>query len=204
MTGCLAHYLTDWTDWLTGLAASLTDWLTDWLTEWLPGWLTNLLTDWLTNWLTDWPTDWLTGWLAGLTDRMTDWLTDRLTDWLTDWLSGAKSFGRWQLLSWTRNSHHLWNLKAHHRVHKSSPLDPVLSQFNSAPNSLKSTLILSYGEVSHHFSSGFPTRILYNFVISPWGRRVKLTTQLHLVQRSKNEWRYTSTPPTCLHGVLLS
>jgi hypothetical protein len=29
--------------------------------------------------------------------------------------------------------------------------------------------------------------ILLNFV--------KLTTHLHLVQRSKNEWSYTSTPP---------
>jgi hypothetical protein len=33
---------------------------------------------------------------------------------------------------------------------------------------------------------------------------VKLTTHFHLVQRSKNEWSYTSTPPTRLHGVVLS
>jgi hypothetical protein len=33
---------------------------------------------------------------------------------------------------------------------------------------------------------------------------VKLTTHLHLVPRSKNEWRYTSTPPIRLHGVVLS
>jgi hypothetical protein len=36
------------------------------------------------------------------------------------------------------------------------------------------------------------------------GRDVKLTTHLHLVQRSKNEWSYTSTPPLHLHGVVLS
>jgi len=31
---------------------------------------------------------------------------------------------------------------------------------------------------------------------------VKLTTHLHLVPRSKNEWSYTSsTPPIRLHGV---
>jgi hypothetical protein len=41
----------------------------------------------------------------------------------------------------------------------------------------------------------------------PWGyssRGVKLTTHLHLVPRSKNEWSYTSTPPILLHGVVLS
>jgi hypothetical protein len=36
------------------------------------------------------------------------------------------------------------------------------------------------------------------------GRGVKLTTHLPLVPRSKNEWSYTSTPPICLHGVVLS
>jgi hypothetical protein len=41
----------------------------------------------------------------------------------------------------------------------------------------------------------------------PWGQRdrgVKLTTQLHLVPRSKNEWSYTFTPPIRFHGVVLS
>jgi hypothetical protein len=33
---------------------------------------------------------------------------------------------------------------------------------------------------------------------------VKLTTYLHLVPRSKNEWSYASTPPMRLHGVVLS
>jgi hypothetical protein len=40
----------------------------------------------------------------------------------------------------------------------------------------------------------------------PWGwrdRGVKLTTHLHLVPRSKNEWSYTSTPQIRLHGVVL-
>jgi hypothetical protein len=32
---------------------------------------------------------------------------------------------------------------------------------------------------------------------------VKLTTHLHLVPRSKNEWNYTSTPSIRLHGVVL-
>jgi hypothetical protein len=34
-------------------------------------------------------------------------------------------------------------------------------------------------------------------------RDVKLTTHLHLVPRSKNEWSYTSTPPIHLYGVVL-
>jgi hypothetical protein len=32
----------------------------------------------------------------------------------------------------------------------------------------------------------------------------KLTTHLHLVPRSNNEWSYTSTPLIRLHGVVLS
>jgi hypothetical protein len=31
----------------------------------------------------------------------------------------------------------------------------------------------------------------------------ELTTDLHLVPRSKNAWSYTSTPPTPLHGAVL-
>jgi hypothetical protein len=40
-----------------------------------------------------------------------------------------------------------------------------------------------------------------------WGkseRGVKLTTDLHLVPRSKNAWSCTSTLPIRLHGVMLS
>jgi len=39
----------------------------------------------------------------------------------------------------------------------------------------------------------------------PWGyigRGVKLTAHIHLVPRSKNAWRYTSTLPIRLHGVV--
>jgi hypothetical protein len=32
---------------------------------------------------------------------------------------------------------------------------------------------------------------------------VNLTTHLHLVPRSKNAWRYNSTPAIRLHGVVL-
>jgi hypothetical protein len=41
----------------------------------------------------------------------------------------------------------------------------------------------------------------------PWGKSgqgVKLTTHLHLVPRSMNEWSYNFTSPICLHGVVLS
>jgi hypothetical protein len=33
---------------------------------------------------------------------------------------------------------------------------------------------------------------------------VTLSTHLHLVPRSKNEWSYTFTPPIRLHGVMLN
>jgi len=36
------------------------------------------------------------------------------------------------------------------------------------------------------------------------GRGTKLTTHLHLVARSKNEWSCTFTPSVRLHGVVLS
>jgi hypothetical protein len=37
-----------------------------------------------------------------------------------------------------------------------------------------------------------------------WLGGVKLTTHLHLVPRSKNEWSYTSTAPIRHHVVVLS
>jgi hypothetical protein len=54
-----------------------------------------------------------------------------------------------------------------------------------------------------------PRSLLYNGYkrLFHWGQRgrgVKLTTHLHLVPRSKNAWRYTSTPPIRLHYVVLS
>jgi hypothetical protein len=55
---------------------------------------------------------------------------------------------------------------------------------------------------------GLPTLVSNGYQgLFPWGlsgRGVKLTSHLHLVQRSKNEWSYTSTPPIRLHGVVLS
>jgi len=39
---------------------------------------------------------------------------------------------------------------------------------------------------------------------NPFIERKKLTTQLHLVLRSKNEWSYTSTHPIRPHGVVHS
>jgi hypothetical protein len=50
-----------------------------------------------------------------------------------------------------------------------------------------------------------PTEPLIQWVLGALsGRSMKLTTHLHLVPRSKNEWMYTYTPTIRLHGVVLS
>jgi hypothetical protein len=49
-------------------------------------------------------------------------------------------------------------------------------------------------------SNGYQRLFLWG--LGGWG--VKLTTHLHLMPRSKNEWSYTSTPPVRLHGVVLN
>jgi hypothetical protein len=69
----------------------------------------------------------------------------------------------------------LRNPKVHHRVHKSPPLVPILSQFDPVPTIpsylSKILLILSthlrFGLPSGLFPSGFPTNILYVFLVSP-------------------------------------
>jgi hypothetical protein len=61
----------------------------------------------------------------------------------------------------------LWNPKIHYRVHKSPPLDFILSQINpvhTTPSYLRSILIVSthirLGLPSGPFPYGFPTKIL--------------------------------------------
>jgi hypothetical protein len=61
----------------------------------------------------------------------------------------------------------LWNQKVHYRVHKSRIRDPVLSHLNPVHKltiSLSSIISpLHLGLPSTLFSSGFPTKILYDF-----------------------------------------
>jgi diadenosine tetraphosphate (Ap4A) HIT family hydrolase len=58
------------------------------------------------------------------------------------------------------------------------------------------------GSGAHPASYPMGTRV--SFPGGKAARGVKLTTHLHIVPRSKNEWNYTSTPATCLHGMVLS
>jgi len=85
--------------------------------------------------------------------------------------------------SWEANSHSasqeifflLWNPEVHYRVHKSPPLVPVLSKMNPVHNFLSYfskinlifTLHLCLGLPTGLFPSGFPTKVLYAFLIFP-------------------------------------
>jgi hypothetical protein len=80
----------------------------------------------------------------------------------------------------------LWNPKAHHQIHKSSPLVPILSQanpVNTTPSYLspRFVLILSthlrLGLPSGQFPSGFPTNNLYAFLFS----LIRATFPVHLI-----------------------
>jgi hypothetical protein len=77
----------------------------------------------------------------------------------------------------------------------------------------QSSILTTSGNFSFHHCvqngsganpASYPMDIRGSFSGGKVCRGVTLTTQLHLVPRSKSEWRYTSTPPIRLHGLVLS
>jgi hypothetical protein len=56
----------------------------------------------------------------------------------------------------------------------------------------------------HHFFFFFVQWVLGALALGVKWPGCELTTHLHLVPRSKNEWSYTSTLPIHLHGVVFS
>jgi len=95
------------------------------------------------------------------------WSTCR---YINIWIQGAG----FSLNIWSQNTPLIWNMKIYSCLHKSRPLNRILSQMNplyaSTPYFPKTVLILLFhlhlGLPNGLFHSSFPSEILYEFPIS--------------------------------------
>jgi hypothetical protein len=111
-----------------------------------------------------------------------------------------------KVLSWSRNCPPLWNTSFNYIVQKSPPLDFVLNHLNSVKNLITHifnnliniTLYISVDPPSGVFTSGFPTKILYAFLMFPFVLQAQQRHPSSYHHPNNIWWRYPPDTPSLL------